>query len=320
MSGSDMKFSQLKVGMLALIGLTIFIFFILIVGSRDNLFGDNYDIKMFVSDSEGLVTGSKVSMGGLKVGYVKAMRFAGRDGEKGVEITLRIEEKYSELITRTSEAMIKSVGMLGDRYVHLTIGDSSEPPIREGDFINVETAFSLENAGDDINSVITNLNKNLVNLTALTDSMRAGKGVAGRLLVENDLAIRLDQTVNNLYQISTAVKQGSGTLGKLVAEDRLYKSLNKVSRNFETITGGILSGQGTMGKLFNEDSLYVNLKASSSKLDSLLSKTGRDSSTMGQLLSDGSLYRAILHTTENLNALVKDIREHPERYVKVTVF
>lgn len=320
MSGSEMKFSQLKVGMVAFAGLAVFLFFIIIVGSRDNLFGSNYDIKMFVTDSEGLVSGSKVSAGGLKIGYVSDLEFAKHAGQNGIIITLRIEEQFRELVTQSSVAMIKSVGMLGDRYVHIQIGEASEPPVAEGSFIAVEIAFSLERAGSDLTAVLDNLNTGLINLRAITDSIRMGKGVAGKLITESDFSRRFEQTMMDLHHITSEIKQGRGTLGKLINDDKLYAEIKKTGTNMAAITGHVREGKGTLGKLYHDDSLYTHLKSSSIRLDSLLEKANRDSSTLGQLLTNGSLYREIQKTTENLNALVKDIQEHPEKYVNISVF
>lgn len=41
---------------------------------------------------------------------------------------------------------------------------------------------------------------------------------------------------------------------------------------------------------------------------------------MGKLLSDRELYNQLTRATENLSALLADLKEHPSRYVHFSVF
>ena len=41
---------------------------------------------------------------------------------------------------------------------------------------------------------------------------------------------------------------------------------------------------------------------------------------MGQLLNDTTLYQQIKNTTENVDSLISDIKRHPKKYLKFSVF
>ena len=63
-----------------------------------------------------------------------------------------------------------------------------------------------------------------------------------------------------------------------------------------------------------------NLKATSQSLSAVLGKIERGEGTIGRLIKDPRMYDDIDSAAINLNLLIKDIRENPSKYVKVSVF
>ena len=51
------SWSNLKIGIVVLIGLVIFVFMISTVGTEQNLFSSNYTLKLFLPNVQGLVNG-----------------------------------------------------------------------------------------------------------------------------------------------------------------------------------------------------------------------------------------------------------------------
>jgi phospholipid/cholesterol/gamma-HCH transport system substrate-binding protein len=113
---------KLKVGVVVLVGLIIFFAAVIYVGSEESLFTTTYELKLFVPNIQGLTKGSMVALVGLKVGSVQDLTFAKRNGQNGVDITLKIEEKYRSSITLNSHAILRTIGLLGDKFVDISIG------------------------------------------------------------------------------------------------------------------------------------------------------------------------------------------------------
>ena len=63
-----------------------------------------------------------------------------------------------------------------------------------------------------------------------------------------------------------------------------------------------------------------NLKSTTQSLDIVLNKIQKGQGTLGKLVHEEKLYNNIDSLAWNLNLLVKDLRENPGRYVKVSVF
>ena len=64
----------------------------------------------------------------------------------------------------------------------------------------------------------------------------------------------------------------------------------------------------------------MNLSSFTARADSLMAKASADTSSVSKLVADGNFYRQITTLMKDLNLLLIDLREHPERYVKITVF
>src|SRR6266702_4619058 len=147
MDSQQLRWSGLKVGIVVLIGLIIFVFIVSIVGTEQNVFSSTYRLKVFIPNVQGLVNGAQITLGGLKIGFVTDMEFTRRDSVNGVEITMQLTTKYRSSITVSSVGQIKTIGLLGDKYIDITIGSPGETPLMEEAYLPVTPSFDLEAAG-----------------------------------------------------------------------------------------------------------------------------------------------------------------------------
>jgi phospholipid/cholesterol/gamma-HCH transport system substrate-binding protein len=88
----------------------------------------------------------------------------------------------------------------------------------------------------------------------------------------------------------------------------------------KTVTDQIRQGEGSLGKLVMDNRLYNNLSSFTSRADSLMAKASNDSSNVSKLISDQNFYTDLVKLMRDMNLLLVDLREHPERYVKFSVF
>ena len=56
------------------------------------------------------------------------------------------------------------------------------------------------------------------------------------------------------------------------------------------------------------------------EVNSLLAKFNSGNGTVGKLVSDEQLYARLADASQNLSALLADLKENPKRYINVTVF
>lgn len=320
MSESSLRFSNLKVGLSVLIGLIIFVFFVTIVGTEQNLFTSTYELKMYVKSVEGLANGSMVTLGGLKIGFVNRMEFITRDGEPGIDVVLRVKSSRRPQITQQSTATIKTIGLLGDRFVDISIGAAGERALGDGEHIRVKPTFELSSVADELQTTLHNFTSVVDNVKSLTDTIRAGKGSVGRLIREPSLADETVVAVRKINAITDAIVKKEGTLGKAVYDQTLYDQLTETTHNLGAISDSLRRGRGSVGKLLMDDSLYVTMHSISRNLDNLVAKANSNSSSVGAALADTSLYRQFSSLMTNFNSLIADIKTNPGKYLRVSVF
>ena len=243
MGNEKLKFANLKVGITVLIGIAIFFFFIIIVGTEINYFSRTLTYKIFLKNVEGFSSGSMVTLGGLKIGSVDDIEFATRDGVNGIDVTFTINAKYERQITESSIATIKTKGLLGDKYIDLSIGQEDETPISDGAYVPLDEPITLETFTKKLEPAVDDLAKVLNNLNTITANLTSENSAVGVLLNNEQIANEIKTVVSDLRSFTKAVANQKGTLGKLAYDDSLYENLNKLSGNLNDFTTSINMGQ-----------------------------------------------------------------------------
>ncbi|HUL45111.1 MAG TPA: MlaD family protein [Bacteroidota bacterium] len=320
MNATQMRWYSLRVGIVVLIGIIIFVFVISVVGTEQNIFASKYTLKVFIPNVQGLVNGAMVTLGGLKIGYVTDMQFRTRDRVNGVEVTLDLLSKYRSSITTSSVGQIKTIGLLGDKYIDISIGAEHEEAMAENSFVPLKESFDLESAGPQLKSALADFSEVMGNAKRITASIDNGEGSVGRLIKHPTVATEMEKFFHSLNGVMAAVEHKEGTLGKIVYDENMSKNFTDLSSNLKAVTDQIRQGKGTMGKLIMDDQLYTNLSTFSLRADSIMARASSDSSNVSKILTDKNFYNQILSLMNDLNLLLIDLREHPSKYVHVSVF
>jgi phospholipid/cholesterol/gamma-HCH transport system substrate-binding protein len=97
--------------------------------------------------------------------------------------------------------------------------------------------------------------------------------------------------------------------------NELLQQINKIAVPANEILNKANQGEGTIGQIINNPDLYKNLdatisesKATMEKLQSTLDKVNSGDGSAGKLLNDPELYNSLNRTSEQLEAISKDIR------------
>ena len=304
--------------MLALsLGLVGLIFYI--VGSNQKLFDAKYSVYMFKHDAESLIPGAFITLSGLKVGVVGKMKLTTRENKPGILIELKIDKDYKQYITSSSVAQIKTMGILGDKYVEISLGKDGEPPLPEGSMIRSIESTNMDQAMADAAASLTDLKQVIQNLKELTQRTVDGQGMVGQLINDPTMASHLKTTLRNAESISNDLRAGKGNVSKLLQDSSLYQALLNTTKQLETITNRIAKGEGSVGKAIADTSLYGHLKSIAIQTDSIMKKLNGNG-TVGTLIKDKEYYDELLRLTRQLRKLTEDIKEHPDKYGSFKLF
>ena len=320
MSGtSRISWSQVRVGVAVTVALTVLAVAIFFIGETGAVFGERYRVIALMPSANGLIKGAGVRLAGQDVGKVDDISFVPvaerQNSDHVLRITLAINRSVQEQIRADSEARIRTQGLLGDKVIDITPGSPGLSILEEGDTIISAIAIDYEQMLGSASELVDDLAAMLRNMRSIADSLLAGHGTAGRLLMDTSLYVELLTTSRSMNDFLTAVGRGEGALAQLAGDDQLYQDLRSVVAGLDTLTTTLISGEGTLSRLLTDESLYANLNSTSARADSLLAALESGEGTLGRMLTDQELYESLLKLLVDVQAVVQELRENPRKYV-----
>jgi phospholipid/cholesterol/gamma-HCH transport system substrate-binding protein len=285
------KWSDLRTGIFFVLGLGFAAWLGLVIGKNSNLFSGVTTIRIMSRDVQSLAENNFVSISGKKIGTVSKMNFVSKHDSLYVVADLKLKHEFAGLVTKDSRATIKSLGVLGDKYVDIITGKG--PPVVDGDFIPLNTEEGMAGLTNKASEAFSKIN-------TLLDNLNSGKGPAGRLISDEKMGKDLSETINSLKTTSVELSQ----LSQKAAH-----------------------GEGLLPKLLNDKAMAKNttqtierLNQTALKTEALITKLNNEKGTLGKLSSNPDLYNNLTHTLTSLDSMLVDLKKRPGRYVKFTLF
>lgn len=236
------------VGLFVILGLGVIMFSILMLG------GDRTFLKSFVTlraqfeQVQGLNKGSIVSLSGINIGNVEKIVFV--QGSNELEVIMKIERTFLPRMTQGSRVEIRTQGALGDKFVFVTPGPSTNPPLKNGDSVEAARATDFLNVlserGKETEKVFDIIN----------DIFKITKTISSGDRLEKMFA-NLAKTSDNLSEATLQAKSLAVSLNANATQRQLKNSVEKL----ENILTKLDKGQGTLGALINDSSLHTQLKS-----------------------------------------------------------
>jgi phospholipid/cholesterol/gamma-HCH transport system substrate-binding protein len=338
----SLAWSELKIGIVAIIAIVMATVLIFLLGASGGFFWQRYSLKTQFETVAGLKAGAPVRVAGVEVGSVTDTELV---GDK-VEVTLQVAKEQQQRITTGSKALLGSVSLLGEAAVDIT-PSSAGTPIPEWGYIP-----SGRPVGS-IAEVATQATAGIEEATAVLRDIRAGRGTVGKLFTDEAIYADVSALVQQAERVANQIATGRGTLGKLTSDPRLYNevsasvrdlnamtarirsgegslgkllndpalanSLTTTTQNLENLTGRLNRGEGTAGKLMTDTQLYDRLNRSADRLDTLTTNLNNGEGTAGQLLKDKQLYENMNGVVSDVRSLIADMRKDPRRFLNVRV-
>jgi len=338
----SLAWSELKIGIVAVIAVVLTSTIILAVGGTAGFSWQRYALKTQFPDVKGLKTGAVVRVAGVEVGKVTKIEFSGA----AVEITLEVRNEMQSRITNESRASIGSLSLLGEPVIDIS-PSTQGTPLKDGDIIQAgrapgqlsDVAEGATQSLEQINAMLKDIRagrgtvgklfsddqlyREITNFVASAESvaaeLRRGKGTLGQLITDDAAYKRLTTALTNLQDLTARVNAGEGSLGRFVKDDALANSLTSASGNIDRVTGRLDRGEGTAGKLLTDKELYERFNSLAGRIDNLTAELQKGQGTAGQLLHDKQLYDNMNAAASELRSLIGDIRKDPRKYLNVRV-
>jgi phospholipid/cholesterol/gamma-HCH transport system substrate-binding protein len=353
----QLTWTELRVGLFVLVGLSVLAAGIFYVTGAGTI-GPKYRLITYLPEVSGLANGAPVRLDGVEIGNVESIKLAPRvpgkprPKNKNIEIVMRVGKRYENDILTDSAASLVTEGLLGNRYVNISLGVTGVP-LKDGQEVPGHEEKAMAQVVERSADVLANLQALSEEVQDLIHGVKEGKGTLGKLLTDEQAYNHLNSILSKGDVMLTNVQSGQGTLGKLVASDEMY---NKVDKGLDSVNmiltdvrsqkgtigkfiydpsfydeakqaisngngmiGDIRAGKGTLGKLATDDTLYTKMKETSENVANATARLNDNTTTMGKLFSDPKLYDSLSGLTGDLRLLVGEFRQNPKKFLHIRV-
>lgn len=222
--------NHIILGTVITIASVAFVYILFNIGGGRGLFRSEITLNAKFSHVKGLHFGSEVSLAGLRIGVIKGITVSD-DESRGLTVQLSIMKRYRDQVRKDSVAIIRTQGVLGDKYIEISMGSPNMPALNDGDSIAasespdiftksgnlVEDIAKQFYKGGEVDSLLRNLNRLTINLNTLTQEM-----------IDKKSGAKLGSTLDHSEAILKKMRDGEGTLGALINDPSVYEDLKQM--------------------------------------------------------------------------------------------
>lgn len=264
---------NLSVGLFTLAGFALFTAGLFMIGSRHEAFERHLVLYSELSDLSGIAKGSKVRVAGMDAGRVLQIDIPNSVSSK-FRVKIQIDDRLHPIIRKDSVVTIDTEGIVGNTYLSIGPGTASAPAVSSGDTLPSKSAIELSDllnkavtTVNDFDSTIQNVNGQLATLSnglnstlaqaqgTLTNvndvvlGLKNGKGTAGMLLTDADVANEVRRTIGHTEQASTNLQMTSQRLDRLIADVQSREFPKKVDQTLNTVNETVSKLDITTGQV-----------------------------------------------------------------------
>lgn len=346
----SLPWSELRTGIVIIVALALLSVGVLQLSGRSGFFERSYTLYASMENTLGLKAGNSVSLAGINVGNVDEIKFTANPSDNRIIVVMKIKRQYMDRIRQDSVATVKTLGLLGDKYVDISVGGPNSPVMQPGGYLTSAGEAELSRVLAGASSGLSGLSVVASQLQVMLGRINRGEGTAGLLVNDRQLYDQLASSAANLNAAVTDLRQARGTMGKFIENPKLYDNLVDVSAKAKELVDRLGRGslvklsedkafhdnlvavssnmrevsqslqKGTFVRLSDDKELYAQIKDMSNRLDGVISKLDSGHGSAGKLLSDEKLYNNMNKFFEDADALVIDINKNPKKYVRISIF
>jgi phospholipid/cholesterol/gamma-HCH transport system substrate-binding protein len=289
------------------VGLTVVIAAaILVIGTmwfqRFQLTDARWSFFVRFDEIGGLVSGDPIMVNGVERGRVEGVSLLPNQVVVEMAVTEGVE------LPRDSRIDLKSIGIMGERFVAITQGTSPRR-LAPGDTTGGNFLMGMSEVMGSAGTILDEVAQTSRNLKEILE-----------MLNEDG---RLRETMGNLADASARMRD--------IADHNEPRLANAIDRfeNVATMMDSLVSSHyasvdsslesfGRSGRRM--ESAVSNLEAVSGDLREITTALKDGEGTMGRLLTDEDLAVKLENAIAGLDSLVADIKRHPGRYVTFSLF
>jgi phospholipid/cholesterol/gamma-HCH transport system substrate-binding protein len=323
-SRSQYRWAEVRVGLFVLVAIGLLVAAIMSLNRGMGFFSTQTEYRAVVAHTQNLKVGGPVRMNGVDIGNVRAIGLA-KDAPR-VIVTFTVTSSVASHIRKDASVRIRSMGLLGDKFLEILPGTPAMPPMAPGGQLTGEADMDLNLLAAGATDTMAHVNSAIREIQRLLVSLHKGQGTATKLLTDPTLydsskrvMDKLEVASDKSIRLLDRVERGEGTVGKLVTDREIYDRANKAVQELTQLVQRLNKDESTLAKLSNPD-LYEQLDSLTTRGDALVTRLERGEGTIGKLVTDDELYARMDKLLTDMEDLVADVKENPTKYFSFSVF
>ncbi len=269
--------SEAKVGIFTLAGLALLVGGVVVLG--DFQFQKTYPLHIYFENAGGLPDKGPVKVAGVEVGKVSEIKLE----DQRAKVTIQLEKDVK--VYSNARAHVSATGLIGSKYLELTLGSPPAELLQPGDSIQGDPSFSF----DDVMTKLGELFKEDPETGGMADNLRV--------------------TVANLRNVTDAL---NGSIG------RQEKDIKQIVRNIRVITTDLR--EVTTARKEDMKIALAKIRSVSERLDDILIKVQEGKGIMGKLVGDEKMGKDLKETMTSVREAAKDAQSVMGRIAKIEVY
>jgi len=263
-----------------------------------------FTVTAHFANVTGLELGDPVTVFGVKVGRIRKMQLE----KQGVAVQLWLNGEVP--LPRDTRASIRSIGMIGEKYIALIAGKSEET-LQQNNVMLGDYVTDLADAGGSLTDLMEEARSLISKIKVVVDTVLTHKEQKALAATIGHAEYLTAQAREFMAQNSTPLKNTSRQLDSLSRGLNNFwqdhqASFDTVSRNFAASTTSL---PATMARL---DSVVTS---SRNILHALETQQG----ALGKAIYDEEFYTKANKTVDEMQALLDDVKKNPAKYLQFSV-
>jgi len=213
--------TEIRTGLLIVIATALAALVVFIVGDFRNLFTPKMSVEVVIDETGGLKKYAEVRYAGVEIGEVRGIRLT---AEKRPRVVLELVVRRDSGIQRGSQARIKTLGFLGERYVEIAPPPTGGPPLAEGGRIEGLPTAQLEDLGPILDDMVGNIRAARSQMDSLLGDESFRKDLKEAVKRASELTEELKSVLSEnraeLKQTLRHARSASGEVDTLIKERR----------------------------------------------------------------------------------------------------
>ena len=298
---------EVKTGLYAVIIIAATLFIVEFLRGKD-IFSKNNTYYIIYPSVDGIEVSTAVTVGGFPAGRISEIQYNRESADYTVQVS--ISRQFS--IPEDSRMVIYSSDILGTKKIKVAAGTSSVPASAGDTLTGGFEADMLSTLAGSISPVAAGLDTLIQNLNTAVTSVNLLLSESNREQV-SALLSTLSSTADDLSVLSGTLRDRSPEISDIILR------LNSISAALDS------AAASAGNTLANAEEITAGLRDAGlgAAVDSIRILTGRlqdPSGSIGRLITSDSLYNSITRLSNDLDSLIRGIKEDPKKYIKISVF